>query len=91
MCEKTNCSYEEKSLQAQRELSAFIGAVSEMFGLDQARLSAEDWLEEFEFMDDSPRSVTIVASGRLASRLNIARHMLPFQIARYQGLDAVCL
>src|SRR5437867_723447 len=31
---------------AQRELSAFIRAVTELFGSEQARLSAEDWLDE---------------------------------------------
>jgi len=64
---------------AERELSAFIAAVAELFGADQARMSAEDWLEELELMDVSPRSthrdwhaITIAASARLANRLNVA-------------------
>jgi hypothetical protein len=66
---------------AERELSAFIAAVAELFGPEQARLSAEDWLEESELIDSPPRStsrdwraVTIAASARLACRLNVARH-----------------
>ena len=64
-----------------RELSAFIAAVSELFGVDEAGVSAEDWLEESELKEISPRStrrdwrtVTIAASVRLASRLNVALH-----------------
>ena len=63
---------------AERELSAFIGAVAELFGPEQARLSADDWLDESELMDNSPRSearnwraVTIAASARLANRVNV--------------------
>jgi hypothetical protein len=66
---------------AERELSAFIAAVAELFGADQARMSAEDWLDESELMDVSPRSthrdwraITIAASARLANRLNVALH-----------------
>jgi hypothetical protein len=66
---------------AERELSAFISAVSELFGADQARMSVEDWLDESELMDVSPRptcrdwqAVTIAASVRLANRLNVALH-----------------
>lgn len=33
---------------AERELAAFISAATELFGPEQARLSAEDWLEESE-------------------------------------------
>ncbi len=36
---------------AERELSAFIRAVAELFGPEQARLSAEDWLDESERMN----------------------------------------
>ena len=58
---------------AQRELSAFIRAVTELFGSEQARLSAEDWLDELASMDWLPgptsrdwRAVTIAALARLA-------------------------
>ena len=66
---------------AERELSAFAAAVAELFGADQARLSVEDWLDELELLEVSPRStwgdwrsITIAASVRLANRLNVALH-----------------
>lgn len=63
---------------AERELSAFIGAVTQLFGPDEAKLSAEDWLNQALLMD-SPRlstsrnwrEVTIAASARLANRLTV--------------------
>jgi|ERR1700693_1019327 len=65
---------------AERELASFIGAVKELFGPEQARLSADAWLEEFELMDSPSRytsrdwrAVTGAASARLASRLTVAR------------------
>jgi hypothetical protein len=67
--------YEQQTHMAERELSAFIGAVTELFGSEQARASA-DWLDESELTDSSPlsternwRAVTIAASARLAARL----------------------
>jgi hypothetical protein len=66
---------------AERELSAFIRAVTQLFGSEEARLSAEDWLDESELMDSPPlstsrnwRAVTIAASARLANRLAVAQH-----------------
>lgn len=66
---------------AERELSAFVNAVTELFGADQACASTEDWLEEAELIDSPPRSiirdwrsVTIAASARLASRIDAAQH-----------------
>lgn len=67
--------------RAERELAAFISAVTELFGLEQARLSAEDWLDESESIDSPSRStsgdwraVTVAASVRLANRLTVAQH-----------------
>jgi len=84
MCTRDSFSssiYEEQTHIAERELSAFISAVTELFGPDQARLSAEDWLQEAELLDSPPRSisrnwraVTIAASARLANRVNAALH-----------------
>jgi hypothetical protein len=69
--------YEEQTQLAERELSSFIAAVTELYGPEQARVAAEDWLDESELMDSAPRSearnwraVTISASARLASRVN---------------------
>ena len=68
--------YEEQTQLAERELSAFIAAVAETYGPEQARLSAEDWIDESELRDSPPRSearnwrtVTIAASVRLANRV----------------------
>ncbi len=61
---------------AERELGAFMRAVSEMFGAEHARRAADDWLDEFERMDTLPEtrryfgSVTIAAAARLATSLN---------------------
>lgn len=75
----SNSSCSEQVQLAERELSAFIAAVAECFGADQARMSVEDWLDELGFMDVSARSthrdwraITIAASVQLANRLNVA-------------------
>ena len=61
---------------AERELGAFIRAVTELFGSEQARLAAEDWLDELVLVEAMPgltsrdwRSITIAASARLANRV----------------------
>jgi hypothetical protein len=41
---------------AERELSAFFNAVSQLFGSEQAELSAEDWLHELLEIDGLPTS-----------------------------------
>ena len=72
-------AYTEEMHMAEGELSAFLRAVKELYGPEQATLSAEDWLDEAELIDSPPRStsrdwraVTISASARLADRLNVA-------------------
>jgi len=77
----SNSAYTDQMHMEQSELSEFIGAVTELFGPEQARLSAEDWLDESELMDSPPRStsrdwraVTVAASARLANRLTVALH-----------------
>ena len=59
------------------ELRAFIRAVTELFGPEQARIAAEDWVDEMELVDTLPGptrrdlgSVSIAASAQLARRLN---------------------
>lgn len=81
-----NLMYEKQTLRAERELTSFVAAVMKLYGPEQARLSAEDWLEESEAIDSSSlspeinwRAVTIVASARLATRLNIPRIRKIFQ------------
>ena len=77
----SNSTYADQVHIAERELSAFIRAVTQLFGPEEAKLSAEDWLDESELMDSPTRStsrnwraVTIAASARLANRLAVARH-----------------
>jgi hypothetical protein len=77
----SNSIYDEQTHLAERELSAFIIAVTERFGPEQARASTRDWLDESEIIDDPSRStgrdwrsVTIAASARLASRIDAAQY-----------------
>src|SRR5579863_4917829 len=65
---------------AERELSAFIRAVTELFGPEQASRSTEDWLDELERIDRLPlatsrdwRAVTVAASARIGNRGTLAR------------------
>jgi hypothetical protein len=62
---------------AELELGAFISVVADLYGSEQARISAEDWLEELNSSDSLPepttrgwRSITIAAAVRLANRLS---------------------
>jgi hypothetical protein len=71
---------EERVYMAGNELSSFIAAVTGLYGPEEARLSARDWLEELELMNTPPsstkrywRTVTIAASARLAGRLSEGR------------------
>jgi len=65
----------EVMTMAERELSAFFNAVTQLFGSEQAELSAEDWLQELIEIDGLPtsvpkwRSITAKVSTRLASRV----------------------
>ena len=75
-----NSTCEEQINMAERELSAFIRAVTELFGPEQARLSTQDWLDESALVDRPPpatsrdwRAVTVAASARLAIRATPAR------------------
>jgi hypothetical protein len=80
--DNSNCA--DQMHLAEHELASFIGAVTELFGPEQARLSAENWLDEAEQMDSPPRptsrhwrAVTVAASARLANRLTVARDRRP--------------
>ena len=60
---------------AERELSAFLAAVNELFDAELARQAADNWMEELEQTDwpsDAPaidwRRVTIAAAARLGGR-----------------------
>jgi len=76
-----NSTYADQMHLAERELASFIGAVTELFGPEQARLSAGDWLDESELIDSPPlstsrdwRAVSIAASAKLANQLADAQH-----------------
>src|ERR1700684_3663899 len=75
-----NSTCKDRINMAERELSAFLRAVTELFGPEQARLSTEDWLDESELMDSPPRAtsrdwraVTVAASARLANRIAVSQ------------------
>jgi len=61
---------------AERELAAFFKATAQLFGSEQAELSAEDWLQELTEIDGLPAStrewrlITAKVSTRLASRVS---------------------
>ena len=61
---------------AERELSAFFKAVTELFGSEQAKISAEDWVHELINIDGLPTSarewrlITAKASTRLPGAAN---------------------
>jgi hypothetical protein len=72
---------------AERELSAFFNAITQSFGSEQAKLSAEDWLQELIEIDGLPTSarewrlITAKASTRLASRVSASSLSTEPQIA----------
>ena len=72
---------------AERELSAFFKAITQLFGSEQAKLSAEDWLREVIETDVLPasprdwRSITAKVLTRLASRVNTSSLFTEPQIA----------
>jgi len=61
---------------AEQELAAFFNAVKQLFGREQAELSAKDWLDELARIDGLSSStrdwrlITVKASARLATRVN---------------------
>ena len=66
---------------AEKELSAFIRAVDKLFGSEQARQSARDWIEELGRMDwpsgesiPDWRRATVAASARLGALLSGSGH-----------------
>jgi hypothetical protein len=72
---------------AERELSAFFNAVTQLFGTEQAEISAREWLRELIEIDGLPAStrewrlITAKASTRLASRVSASSLSAELQIA----------
>ena len=65
---------------AEKELSAFIRAVDKLFGAEQARQSALDWIEELDLMDwplgdaiPDWRRATVAAGVRLGVLMSGSR------------------
>jgi len=71
-----NLACSDSMTMADRELAAFFVAVNALFGPEQARLAAEDWLHELAAMSSLPfsshewRRITLEVAARLASRTN---------------------
>ncbi len=83
MIEQPCAYYKELVWLGERELAAFIGSITELFGADQARVAAEDWLEAIAFLDcyssrpdHSWQLVTIAATTRFLNRV-ITKNDLP--------------
>src|SRR2546429_9845920 len=73
----SNSICNEQTQMAEREFSAFISAVKELLGPEQAHISAVEWLDELDLMDSQPgctsrdwRAGTIAASAARANRLD---------------------
>ncbi len=72
---------------AERELATLFNVVRELFGSDQADLSAEDWLQELNASNGLPASarewrlLTVKVFARLASRVK-STAAAPAQIQR---------
>jgi hypothetical protein len=68
--------HQDQAHLAESELSSFIATITASYGTEQAKLSAEDRLEESELINSPPRSedrnwcaVTIATSAKLADRV----------------------
>ncbi len=68
---------------AERELAAFVGAVTKLFGSEQAGQSAEDWLDSALAMLNLPvpairgwRQITVAVAARLAARISASPRQL---------------
>jgi hypothetical protein len=88
LCEprpNANCGCAEHLTLAERELSAFFRTVSELFGAEQAELSAEDWLSELRTTARVPastrewRSLTARVLTRLAERVKASSLLTELQ------------
>ena len=79
---------------AERELSAFVAAVNQVFGAEQGRKAAKNWTEELVRMDWPSeasvidwRKVTIAAAARLVRRGKgqVSRTAMALQALSKQG------
>jgi hypothetical protein len=74
---------QDLEMMAEQEFAAFFNAITELFGTEQAELSAEDWLQELASINALPdsthewRRLTMKVSARLAKRVKIALPLPP--------------
>ena len=81
MCDESSSSVDHERLTAQlrasaeRELSAFIAAVNQLFDAEQGRKAGNNWMKELERMDWPSsasainwRKLTIAAAVRLLNK-----------------------
>ena len=69
-----NSACADSMISAEQELTAFFSSVRELFGIEQAKISAEDWLDELEAINLPAstrdwRRITINAATRLAGKV----------------------
>lgn len=75
-----SASCAELMIMAELELAAFLSAVAELYGTEQAEVSAEVWLEELGVTNSLPgatsrdwRKVTVKALARLTNYLTATK------------------
>jgi alkylhydroperoxidase/carboxymuconolactone decarboxylase family protein YurZ len=72
---------------AEHEFASFFKAMTELFGAEQAELSAEDWLRELDAISGLPsstrewRRITVKVSTRVAARVNASSKSGTYQTA----------
>lgn len=73
-----NCA--DLMIPAERELAAFLSAVTELYGTEQAEMAADVWLDELEMINRLPgpaihdwRKVSVASVARLANHLAAAQ------------------
>lgn len=84
LSKNSNLPCADLMMMAERELSAFFNAVTQLFGSEQAELSAEDWLHQLNEIDGLPTSprewrlITTKISTRLPSGVNAWSRLTQF-------------
>ena len=68
---------------AEREIGAFISAVTELFGSEQARLATEDWLDELVLIETLPG----LMSRRLVNLQNIPILLVVTEASYHAAFD----
>lgn len=81
-----NCA--DLMIAAERELAAFLSAVTELYGIEQAKMAAEVWLEELEMMNRLPGRASLDwRNVSVASVASLANHLTAAQASSVQSSD----